>query len=443
MSARQPNDSKEERRAQFKEPQDVSVRAPDCAKLADEKDGLIGTLFAGKYSIEARLGVGGMSVVYKAVDVGLRREAAIKILSRQQLEKETSMVRFQQEARAASNINHPGIVRIFEFGLSDDGQPFLAMEYVKGKTLSEEIELAGRMAPARAIGILTQTCQALDHAHRRGVVHRDLKPSNIMLVRGDKDEELARIVDFGIAKLEVADAESYKLTQTGEIFGSPLYMSPEQCRGQRTNLRSDIYSLACVLYEMLTGEPPFVGVNVLDTMRRHIEEEPISLKERGVQYKHLAELSAVLKRAMAKDPARRYGSMEEFEADLTRVLRGQTSNAERSATADSAAYMAARSAAEPALPVFENAAGSNNSRTQFAIAFAAATLVSVCALSAFLVFRRHEPHRPVTTSSSSPSSADKEFQQKIWTAAQQNGESSLPVADKLLDYARFLHDEKR
>jgi serine/threonine protein kinase len=233
------------------------------------------SLAGGKYQIIEELGRGGMSVVYSANDNSLGRRVAVKVLLADyaQAAGPEAVKRFQQEARSVAKLSHPHIISIYEYGVLEDGSPYIVMDYVVGISLADEMEKHGLMDEARVYEILKQSAEALRHSHSQGVVHRDIKPSNLLLTRGDEGEDYVRVVDFGIAKMQDQDP-SGKLTRTGQIFGSPLYMSPEQCEGLTADARSDIYSLGCVAYELITGRPPHMGKNAVETMHRKMTSDP-------------------------------------------------------------------------------------------------------------------------------------------------------------------------
>ncbi len=237
-----------------------------------------GQIFEGRFEIISILGQGGVGVVYKAKQKHMNKLVAIKTLMLSNVKNdESSFRRFEQEAQAASSLNHANIISIFDFGKTAEGLAYLVMEYLGGKTLDDVMDLDKRMGPDRFLRLSSQVCDGLQHAHRKGVVHRDLKPSNIMLMDTEESADVVKIVDFGLAKLTAAECEKH-LTQTGTIVGTPLYMSPEQCRGMELDHRSDIYSLGCVLYYALTGKEPIQGNTALDTLYRHTAEPPIPFK---------------------------------------------------------------------------------------------------------------------------------------------------------------------
>ncbi len=236
-------------------------------------DPLIGTLVHERYRILELIGRGGMGVVYRAEHELMERIVAIKMLLPQLLADENALPRFQREARAASRLNHPNIIALHDFGLTEDGLPYLVMDYIDGKSLADILKNEGQLGVQRTAHIFTQVCDALAHAHELGIIHRDLKPGNIMIVQKKDEKESIKVVDFGVAKMFEGEDEidSQRLTATGELFGSPVYMSPEQCQGLELTPRSDIYSLGCVIYETLTGKLPHCGRTVLETISRQMQ----------------------------------------------------------------------------------------------------------------------------------------------------------------------------
>jgi beta-lactam-binding protein with PASTA domain/tRNA A-37 threonylcarbamoyl transferase component Bud32 len=266
----------------------------------------------GRYRVERELGHGGMAKVYKGEDTVLGRTVAIKVLAPQFADDPNFVTRFRREAQAAARISNQTIVSVFDTG-SDDGVHFIVMEYVEGRTLAEYLSGGGRIMPERSIDIAIEVCRALEAAHAQGVIHRDIKPGNIMLdSRGD-----VKVTDFGIARV-VSTAET--VAQTAAILGTASYLSPEQAQGQPVDARSDLYSLGCVMFEMLTGRAPFQGDSPVAVASKHVLEQPAapSKLNRDVS----PDLDAVVLRALAKNPANRYQSAEEFRADLERVRRG-------------------------------------------------------------------------------------------------------------------------
>jgi tRNA A-37 threonylcarbamoyl transferase component Bud32 len=293
------------------------VDSSPLSRVIDES--MIGSIFMDKYEIYERLGAGGMSTVYKAKHLFFEKHFAIKVLKGNTAESRDGLRRFQREARATSAISHPGIVGVTDFGLTQDGRAFLVMDYLEGESLSAFLDRTGNMPVNDVIGLTVQLCDALRVAHDHGIVHRDLKPSNIMLVSGENGQIIAKIVDFGLAKiLEEDSSPSLKITQTGECFGSPLYMSPEQCMGKKVDHRCDIYALGCIMFECLTGQPPIVGANAADTITKHVTGRPAPFPD------HLnipKELKLIIYKALHKETVWRPQSVMEIKDSLTGSVR--------------------------------------------------------------------------------------------------------------------------
>jgi serine/threonine protein kinase len=289
------------------------------------QDPLIGSTLAGCYQIQSLLGAGGMGVVYKARHGLMDRIVAIKMLQAQLVSDQLSVARFHQESKAASRINHPNVITIYDFGISPQGLPYIVMDYLAGEPLSDVIRELGQIGVDRTLKITIQTCDALAHAHKQGVVHRDLKPGNIVLTTYNDDKDYVKVVDFGVAKLMNQDGQ--RLTQAGEVCGSPVYMSPEQCMGQELDARSDIYSMGIVLYETLTGKLPILGKTMVDTMSKHCSEIPPAFKVSRPDLYIPERLEAIIFKALAKDPGDRQQSMDELKSDLESAIprAGRTS----------------------------------------------------------------------------------------------------------------------
>ncbi len=284
-------------------------------------------VLGGRYRIISMLGKGGMGIVYRVEQVFLNKEFALKTIDKKLLSDATTR-RFRHEARATFAVDHPNIVSVHDYGLLDDQTPFLAMELVYGRTLADELKIKTRLTMEEAIPLFVQVCLGLVHAHTSGVVHRDIKPSNIMLIDDATygTEGSIKILDFGIAKFTHHEAgEMQALTKTGEIFGSPLYMSPEQCAGTKVDHRSDVYSLGCVFYEALTGTPPFTGETALATMLMHQSEPILSLKEASLGEEFPSGLEQIVRAMLAKRPEERYQNLGVAAHDLAALARGDTS----------------------------------------------------------------------------------------------------------------------
>jgi serine/threonine-protein kinase len=288
-----------------------------------------GRRLADRYKIEHRLGTGGMGVVYLAWHELMERWVAIKMLKQSFIEDERSVKRFQQEAKAASRLKHPNVITLHDFGLAPTtGQPYMVMDYLvsthsdpkhKARSLAQEIKECEQLPVERAIHILSQACEALEHAHRQGVIHRDVKPANIMIVPNEDDPYFVKVVDFGVAKLlpiNAQDAASQGVTQVGEICGSPVYMSPEQCMGQALDPRADIYSMGIVLYEALTGRIPLVGKNMVETMAKHMNDQAPSFSSVRPDLFIPDKLEQIVMTALNKHPHGRQQTMAELAQDL-------------------------------------------------------------------------------------------------------------------------------
>ncbi|HEY9719885.1 MAG TPA: serine/threonine-protein kinase, partial [Trichormus sp.] len=291
------------------------------ASTAALNDPRIGMVVGRHYEILSRIGEGGMSVVYKAKHQLLNKIVAIKVLKPVLAVDQIKLARFQQEAMSVYRLDHPNIIRVYHFEMPKH-EPFLVMDYLDGKPLSEIIAMQGQLSLERSVGIFMQVCSGMQHAHESGVIHRDIKPSNIIVSTDENGADSIKIVDFGIAK--VSDWEIVGgiqgVTQAGEVFGSPLYMSPEQCTAKHIDARSDIYSTACVLYECLTGEPPLLGATALDTMQMHVFDVADNVSTHVPDLPNAARVDAVMFKALAKHPDRRYQSMAELQQDLETLV---------------------------------------------------------------------------------------------------------------------------
>ncbi|MFF7938289.1 Stk1 family PASTA domain-containing Ser/Thr kinase [Nocardia gamkensis] len=277
---------------------------------------------SSRYELGEIIGFGGMSEVHKARDIRLSRDVAIKVLRADLARDPTFYLRFKREAQNAAALNHPAIVAVYDTGEAEvDGGPlpYIVMEYVDGDTLRDIVRGKGPLPPRRAMEIIADVCAALDFSHKAGIVHRDMKPANIMINRSGA----VKVMDFGIARA-LAD-NSNPMTQTAAVIGTAQYLSPEQARGETVDARSDVYSVGCVLFEILTAEPPFTGDSPVAVAYQHVREDPRlpSHVYSGVP----RELDSVVLKAMSKNPANRYQTAAEMRADLIRVLGGQKPSA--------------------------------------------------------------------------------------------------------------------
>jgi eukaryotic-like serine/threonine-protein kinase len=272
-------------------------------------------LYGNRYRVVGLLGTGGMARVYRARDELLSREVALKVLN-ERLSNDPSFVeRFRREAQNAASLNHPNIVALYDYGDKDD-RYFIVMELIEGRSLSEVIDEDGALMPERAAEIARDTAKGLGRAHEAGIVHRDVKPHNIMITKTGQ----TKVTDFGIARAVGGDAEA-TMTQTGMVIGTAAYLSPEQAQGNPVDARSDVYSLGCVLHEVLTGDAPFSGDTPLSIAYKHVRENPERASEVNSDVPEA--LDAIVIKAMSKNPDNRYANANEMAADLDRFLAGQ------------------------------------------------------------------------------------------------------------------------
>lgn len=271
-----------------------------------------------RYELGDILGFGGMSEVHLARDVRLHRDVAVKVLRADLARDPSFYLRFRREAQNAAALNHPAIVAVYDTGEAETPAgplPYIVMEYVDGVTLRDIVHNDGPLPPRRAIEIIADACQALNFSHQNGIIHRDVKPANIMI----STTNAVKVMDFGIARA-IADSGN-SVTQTAAVIGTAQYLSPEQARGDSVDARSDVYSLGCVLYEILTGEPPFTGDSPVSVAYQHVREDPVppSQRHEGIS----PDLDAVVLKALAKNPDNRYQTAAEMRADLVRVHNGE------------------------------------------------------------------------------------------------------------------------
>ncbi|MET7990574.1 Stk1 family PASTA domain-containing Ser/Thr kinase [Amycolatopsis sp. NPDC005232] len=279
-------------------------------------------LLSNRYELGETLGYGGMSEVHHGLDVRLGREVAIKVLRADLARDPQFQERFRREAQNAAALNHPAIVAVYDTGEAntDFGNlPYIVMEYVEGRTLRDIVKTEGPMSQKRAMEVMADVCAALDFSHRHGIVHRDVKPANVMITKNGA----VKVMDFGIARA-MHDGQS-AMTQTAAVIGTAQYLSPEQARGEAVDARSDVYAAGCVLYELITGEPPFTGDSPVAVAYQHVREDPNPPS--SVNPAVTPELDAVVLKALAKGPANRYQSAAEMRSDLVRTLSGQRPSA--------------------------------------------------------------------------------------------------------------------
>ncbi len=280
----------------------------------------------GQFQILQKVGSGGMGAVYKALQPEMNRMVGVKILHPKLANRKDLVSRFRREARAMSQLTHPNTVKVFMFGELDDGSIYIIMELLEGKNLNQTVRAEGPFPVARALPILIASCGALDEAHKAGIIHRDLKPENIFLVQSGGLRDYPKLLDFGLAKVGERQMRpgSVILTQEGMVFGTPEFMSPEQAQGKTLTPASDIYSLAVILYEVLTGKLPFDAKSAMDYIQLHVTGKPIPISQRvpGKTFPPL--LDQIMERAMAKRPEDRFTSAADFGAALGAVLAGAT-----------------------------------------------------------------------------------------------------------------------
>jgi eukaryotic-like serine/threonine-protein kinase len=375
------------------------VRPRDLVDIGD--DPMVGRTLEGRYTILAKLGAGSMGTVYRAKQHAMGREVAIKILRGDRAIDESAKARFMREARANSLLASPNTVTVFDFGQSENGEFYLAMELLEGESLGQRITRVGRLPAAVAVDACRQALRSLGEAHAKGIIHRDLKPDNLFFARvltsatasttgGDDTEahdEIVKVLDFGIAKMINADDPnpmSVVETQAGTVFGTPRYMSPEQAQGKPLDARSDLYSLAVILYQMLTGRPPFTDNDAVVVMARHIKSNPKRPNEAAPEAMIPTELEDVVMRTLAKDPKDRPGSAEIFAGELLAALeaQGAQTSGVRASITNAAGIRVPDSMRPPPMPL-------PKMKRRFPIAFVAVPLVVLAAAGGvYLVMSR-------------------------------------------------------
>ena len=281
---------------------------------------LVGSIINKSYHVLRKLGEGGMGTVYLAEHVKMGRKSAVKVMNPGSHDDADAISRFNREAANASKISHPNVAAIYDFGETEDGLIFLAMEFVEGPSLTSVVKELGALPPIRAGDITRQAADALSVAHDMGIVHRDLKPDNIMLAKNRDGTDCVKVVDFGIAK--AANNEAQKVTKTGLVVGTPEYMSPEQLAGDKLDGRSDTYSLALVAFNMLTGKLPFPAETVQESMIMRLTDRPKPLAEMKSDVHWPAHVQAVLDKALERDLNLRYQSSSEFGRELFKAVSG-------------------------------------------------------------------------------------------------------------------------
>jgi len=283
--------------------------------------------FGDDLKIVGVIGVGGMGTVYKVHDEILQKDFAIKKLRPELALDKANVLRFTNEIEAAKQFTHTNLVSVYRHGVSKDGSPYFLMDCIEGQSLADMLKGGSKLEIKRAIDIFIQICDALAHAHMKGIIHRDLKPSNVLITQSLSGVDSVKIVDFGVSKLfpNAEFRETQDLTRTGDVLGTPLYMSPEQCLGFKTDERSDIYSLGCLMYEALTGTPPFKGENPVQIIAQHLNELPQVFTIRQ-DPEIVKALETVIFKAIEKSPEARYRSMDEVRIELEKLKEGKRPN---------------------------------------------------------------------------------------------------------------------
>jgi serine/threonine-protein kinase len=282
------------------------------------------SILNGAYQIQQKIGSGGMGAVYKAHQPEMNRLVAVKILHPKLADRKDLVSRFGREARALSQLSHPNTVRVFDYGELEDGPLYIIMEFLDGRNLNQTVRVEGPLPIDRALPILIQSCGALDEAHKAGIIHRDLKPENIFLVQSASHRDFPKLLDFGLAKVGEQQMRpgSVVLTQEGMVFGTPEFMSPEQAQGKTLTAASDVYSLAVILYEVLTGKLPFDARNAMEYIQQHVTGKPVSINQRvpGKTFPPL--LEQIVHRALAKRAEDRFATAADFGTSLQWVMNG-------------------------------------------------------------------------------------------------------------------------
>lgn len=278
-----------------------------------------GTIISDEYELLGEIGRGHLGVVYKAQKLSDKKLFAIKILTKQ---TDRDIQRFQREVRAASKFDHPNIVRVYDLGSTGDGAPYIVMELISGTTLRKIIRTEGKLPPDRCVRIFEQICNALQHLHDDGLVHRDLKPANIMVVHNNLENELVKLVDFGLAlPADPVAAKAEKVTLDGYVTGTPAYMSPEQCLAEHVDSRSDIYSLGCIMFRALTGLAPIAGATPQDTMTKQVRTAPTPFARAAGARDIPPRLQQVILKCLEKKPEDRYQNVVDLREDLALAMK--------------------------------------------------------------------------------------------------------------------------
>jgi tRNA A-37 threonylcarbamoyl transferase component Bud32 len=292
----------------------------DARMSAQPGTGLIGTVLGGSYRITRLIGQGGMGAVYEGVQLRLERRVAVKLMARELSANAEAIARFRREAEVTSQLGHPHIVQVFDFGEAPTGEPYLVMEYLEGEDLERRIARIGKMSAPAASHIIRQVASALSATHAKGIVHRDLKPANVFLLSVEGETDFVKVVDFGISKVRAAGT---KLTAALAVMGTPNYMAPEQAEGRIDEIdhRTDQWALACIAYELLAGRPPFIGENVASLLYQVIHQAPSPLASMNPGLP--SQVEDVLRRALSKTQVGRFSTMTEFSRAFEGAATGK------------------------------------------------------------------------------------------------------------------------
>ncbi len=405
-----------------------------------EADSLIGTKLDDRYEILSAIASGGMGVVYRGRHILMDKIVAIKMLNAAFSNEPNAYARFQNEAKIACQLSHQNIVTVHDFGIVNE-KMYLVMDFVEGRTLADVLDDETFLPTARVTNIALQMCDALQYAHEQGLIHRDLKSENIMLVPAKDGSDQVKILDFGLAKF-FGEGKQQQLSASGFMMGTAYYMSPEQCRGKKADVRSEIYSLACVLYEALTGVPPLVGENVLETVQKHIDETPIPMSQLRPELGIPAAMEAIVNRGLSKDPDSRFQSAAELKISLEKLKVGD--GIPLSAVNTTAIPVgAAASADERLTKVPDNFLESETvaASTKFRYKVPLLALVAAC-IGAGIYFMGGRPveQNPTITSAPSAERALPEKENAVWAKHYRSAvlafeEEKYDVAEKALKLA--------
>lgn len=292
-------------------------RAGDSGDQALSSTDLIGKTLDNKYLVQSILGEGGMAVVYKAHHVQMERTVVIKVMQGWLLSNRNSIERFERECKLTAKLNHPNVVSVYDVGTIAGKEPYLVMEFIKGESLGDKIHNEGNLPFAVSANIIIQVCRGLQEAHSMGIIHRDLKPDNILLQHKSDRPDWVKIVDFGISNLVEG---TKRLTKTGRMVGTPEYIAPEQLKDRPIDIRTDLYAVGIILFEMLTGQVPFEGETAEAILMKHLLEEPPSMASIREELKEDNPFEPIVTKLLRKDPDERYQTATELRLDVEKAL---------------------------------------------------------------------------------------------------------------------------